>query len=293
MPQKTHSEAKQRLNDCLGYDVFDKSTHPQSLIKCLEAFKQNPELRTVYKIGETYRVCPITGDRLKITTTDDFPNCTHRKEQGRPYILIDDHRFFGFSRTADLRRAILSQTKEAGFVPKGYFACLIQGRDFDFVEKGRNGKIEVWVTPKTLARICYGKKSPFESKTGLTRDQEFELKQKAEYDAYKEVVEFRAYLSIERFRQGIIDILGFCPGFNNQNSFWTLEREIKAGKPACPWHYDRAERVEADFKRWGIPIPTPDEIAQFKAKIKANKPIRMKQRLAKILVNVKVMIRGR
>lgn len=264
----------------LGYDP-SKGDYPENFHLGLELLKTNSEesLSIQEMLGQTNSL-----SKLPTVSVDDFITSDHRKNQGRPYLLVNKQNAIltGFSYFKSFKRAIALQTIDCGFIPKPGFRPLEPGIDFEV----KNGDPNLWVMPLVLTRVAWAKKSVFESDSGMTRRQVSAIKLASAIAFQVENINYFYYCHNEKVRERIVAVLGYSPGFNAPNPFWNEERETRRGVARISDTNDRQARVTAWFKERGLYIPSDEEIAAAREKMKANKVIRNQQRFAKIMKRV-------
>lgn len=214
---------------------------------------------------------------------EHFEQVEWRQKAGRAYILIDDSTKVGFSRPDSLKRAIATQTIEYGYIPRFGFAGLVEGVDFEYVKKGIKTKEEIFMGDKAFCRVVYGSPSLWAAPDGFTTQEKLESRLKKGLEEFIENCHQAYYEHIEDLRIRTYQVLGFSP---TTNGLWTIEREIRAGKPLLPTR-TKKEQVEWEMSQGGynldLYLKTPEEIAANKLAIANNKPIRMRQRVIKIV----------
>lgn len=217
----------------------------------------------------------------KLPTPADFPSIEWRRVQGRPHILLDDCLKAGYSRPYNLKRAIASQTEESGFVGQLAVKPLIENLDFEYVGRGR-GKEEIYVSLRLFARVILGSPAKFSSPDGLRVEEKVSQALDRQTLEYEEYCSWCYYEHLERIRNNIFNIAGYCPA---PNPFWTVEREIRSGKELVPQR-TKGEQIEWELNHRQADLSlgylgTPDAIAANKRAIAANKMTRMRSRVMK------------
>lgn len=243
------------LIDVLGFDPLDPRTHPDRIKERVEQVRKELQENLPQK-GRIALELKRESTGAKIIVDDpspeSFPRSDSRRDRGVPHILIDDPAKIEFSNLKTVRRAIRMQTAEFGFIPRVGMRGLEEGVDFEFVAigAGKNSRTEVWVNEVCLLRLHIV--TPAMIKTEL--DFEESLRQESAIAAKEHASSMDNSLEI-----------GVAHRLNQVTQHLPIVED------------------DAWFRARGLYVPSKQELEAQQRQADLNKPIRMKQRLDKIL----------